>query len=365
MADVYDMGLERPRNCTAAVGALKKMVETHGGIANELRAAVEAYQDGHTADAQQMLCELAEQGVEVAQSNCAWLYYKGHALPRTVNATMRMLAVRRMLERAGQQGGADAHLRLGDMDWYGYGRTPNITAAAQHYFTASARRSQQASFALGYMHQFGKGVPRNLTLARRYYLKSGNRDHFTRYPSHFALALLAAQTVVEDLMILSVQVRSLSLSLALSVSLFVSLCAQCVHACAGALSFSLSGAAAQTIVEDRMLRSVQVCIVSISGCVCRSLSLCVHIERTHARMHFLSVSLVAVQLSLRMSCFSVRGGVWCPSPSLSPSHTHTHTHTLCLSLSLRMAHERVLSRPVSYGGADCCRGFLASVCCGV
>jgi len=269
MADVYDMGLERPRNCTAAVGALKKMVETHGGVANELRAAVEAYQDGHTADAQQMLCELAEQGVEVAQSNCAWLYYKGHALPRTANATMRMLAVRRMLERAGQQGGADAHLRLGDMDWYGYGRTPNITAAAQHYFTASARRSQQASFALGYMHQFGKGVPRNLTLARRYYLKSGNRDHFTRYPSHFALALVAAQTVVEDLMILSVQVRSLSLSLFLSLSLSLSLCVHNARMRAPAHSLSLS------LLWRRRLSSNIVCFGPYRCVLCLFLGVCV------------------------------------------------------------------------------------------
>ena len=43
LADVHDMGIERPRNCTAAVVALKKMVETHGGVANELRAAVQAY----------------------------------------------------------------------------------------------------------------------------------------------------------------------------------------------------------------------------------------------------------------------------------------------------------------------------------
>ena len=145
VADVYDLGIERPRNCTAAVVALKKMVETYGGVANELRAAVEAYQDGHVAEAQQMFCELAEQGVEVAQSNCAWLYSKGHALPKAVNETLRKLAVRRMFERAGQQGGGDAHLRLGDMDW----AVNNVTGAARHYKIAADRRSQQAAFSLG------------------------------------------------------------------------------------------------------------------------------------------------------------------------------------------------------------------------
>ncbi len=72
--------------------------------------------------------------VEVAQSNCAWLYLKGRGLPPPVNhtlrhavyllywfkstntdaaAVLRMRAVRQMFERAGQQGGGDAHLRLG------------------------------------------------------------------------------------------------------------------------------------------------------------------------------------------------------------------------------------------------------------
>jgi TPR repeat protein len=200
IADVHDMGIERPRNCTAAVMALKKMVETHGGVANELRAAVEAYQQGNTAEALSIFCELAEQGVEVAQSNCAWLYLKGVGLAKPVNATLRLLAVRRMFERAGQQGGGDAHLRLGDLEWSGLGKEANMTAAAEHYLIAAARRSQQASFALGYMHQFGKGVARNLTLARRFYKKSGNRDHFTRYPSNIALLLLAAQIQVEGVL---------------------------------------------------------------------------------------------------------------------------------------------------------------------
>ena len=198
LSDVHDMGLERPRNCTAAVVALKKMVETHGGVANELRSAVDAYKDGQVAEAHQVFCELAEQGVEVAQSNCAWLFFQGTGLPAPVNQTLRMLAVRHMLERAGQQGGADAHLRLGDMEWYGHGKAPNISAAAEHYFIAATRRSRQAAFSLGYLHQFGQGVRRNLTLARRYYKRSGHRDHFTRYPSYLALSLLAAQMWMEE-----------------------------------------------------------------------------------------------------------------------------------------------------------------------
>ena len=207
LADIHDMGLGRPRNCTAAVVALKKMVETHGGVANELRAAVEAYQGGHERAAHQMMCELAEQGIEVAQSNCAWLYFKGrHAAP-AANETLRMVAVGKMFARGGQQGGGDAHLRLGDMAWYGYAGPANLSAAAEHYKIAVARRSQQAAFALGYMHQFGKGVERNLTLAKRYYKRSGNLHHFTRYPAALALSLLAAQACVEHLLHLVVGVE--------------------------------------------------------------------------------------------------------------------------------------------------------------
>jgi len=200
VADVYDLGIEKPRNCTAAVESLKKLVETYGGVANDLREGVAMYQKGERKEAQQVFCELAEQGVEVAQSNCAWLYYKGTGLDPPANETLRMQAVRRMLERGAQQGGADAMLRLADMDWYGQGRPRNVSSAVERYRVASARRSQQAAYAMGYLHQFGIGVERNLTLARRMYLKSGTKDHFTRFPSHLALAVLRAQEFVEALL---------------------------------------------------------------------------------------------------------------------------------------------------------------------
>jgi len=200
VADVYDLGIERPRNCTAAVEALKKLVETYGGVANDLREGVAMYQQGEIKQAQQVFCELAEQGVEVAQSNCAWLFFKGVGLDPPVNRTLRLAAVRRMLERAAQQGGADAMLRLADMDWYGHGRPRNVTSAVERYRVAASRRSQQASYAMGYLYQFGIGVERNLTLARRMYLKSGTHEHFTRFPSYIALAVLRAQAAVESVL---------------------------------------------------------------------------------------------------------------------------------------------------------------------
>jgi hypothetical protein len=44
MADVHGQGIGRARNCTASVLQLKQLVETHAGVANELRDAVALYQ---------------------------------------------------------------------------------------------------------------------------------------------------------------------------------------------------------------------------------------------------------------------------------------------------------------------------------
>ena len=44
---------------------------------------------------------------------------QGRGANKTVNQTLRYLGVRQMFALGGQQGGADSHLRLGDMEWYG------------------------------------------------------------------------------------------------------------------------------------------------------------------------------------------------------------------------------------------------------
>jgi len=140
----------------------------------------------------------------VAQSNCAWLHLKGlsdraflRAGDAAVNATLRLLSARRMLERAAQQGGADSHLRLGDMDWYGMGRARNISAAAAHYAMAAGLRSQQGAYSLAYLHQFGVGVPRNHSAARRLFKRAGSREHLTQYAAQASLLLLDAQIAAE------------------------------------------------------------------------------------------------------------------------------------------------------------------------
>lgn len=92
-------------------------------------------------------------------------------MSKSENHTLRLLAVRRMFALGGQQGGADAHLRLGDMEWYGQGKDANISAAVEHYKLAASRRSHQASFIMGSLYHLGIGVQRNLTLARRMYKK--------------------------------------------------------------------------------------------------------------------------------------------------------------------------------------------------
>jgi SEL1 protein len=199
VAEANEFGIGRSRNCTAAVVALKKLAETWGGVAHELRDGVELYKQGNFAEARQLFCELAEQGVEVAQSNCAWLTLKGKGIQSPVNETRRFLAIRRMFALGGQQGGADSHLRLGDMEWYGQGREPNRTAAVEHYKLAASRRSHQASFIMGTLYHFGIVVERNLTLARRMYRKTGSSD-FTNVPSHLCLSLLTVQVWIETLM---------------------------------------------------------------------------------------------------------------------------------------------------------------------
>ena len=148
----------------------------------------------------------------------------------------------RLYNLAAEQGSAEAHLRLGDMYYYGdsagglaqgkeWGRRRRTTdtdeevarvrrailaakeraekeearrrraryvKAASHYRRASNLKSAQATFNLGYMHEHGQGVTKDWHLAKRCFDHAVTLNPDAAFPSRFAVAKLFASAYLSD-----------------------------------------------------------------------------------------------------------------------------------------------------------------------
>ena len=113
----------------------------------------------------------AEQGVEMAQSNAAWILDHGLGVGGELvknNEDRDRLALHYFTMSA-QQNNADSLLKLADYSYYGRGTDVDYEGSAAYYMQASEMRNPQAYFNLGFMHQFGLGLPQDFHLARRFY----------------------------------------------------------------------------------------------------------------------------------------------------------------------------------------------------
>jgi SEL1 protein len=166
---------------------------------------------GHYEEAVVAYIKAAEMGMEIGQSNAAWMLSRGYgvqgpaaaslamklhqraagqvrrlafgraALPAASGQIMPLIDVLLMRdrvaglesdERAAQsgiltmsccQGNVDALLQLGDSHWYGRGVNRSWSTAAQLYQAASKFGNAQALFNLGLMHEYGAGLPQVTT----------------------------------------------------------------------------------------------------------------------------------------------------------------------------------------------------------
>eukprot|EP00007_Cunea_sp_BSH-02190019_P006918 CAMPEP_0174233726 /NCGR_PEP_ID=MMETSP0417-20130205/3693_1 /TAXON_ID=242541 /ORGANISM="Mayorella sp, Strain BSH-02190019" /LENGTH=942 /DNA_ID=CAMNT_0015311989 /DNA_START=155 /DNA_END=2980 /DNA_ORIENTATION=+ len=205
-------------SCPAALRLMKRVAE-RGQMSDLMYDAHDSYTDGFVDDALIRYEMASEMGFEIAQSNAAWLYdMMGdtlstehfaplmHAFRRThPEATeeeallyARRTRALRFLYAASQQHSVEAHLRLGDYYYYGYGPLKvDHVIAASYYRRASEMRNAQATFNLGYMHEHGEGLAKDFFLAKRYYDQSAAMNPDATVPVQLMLIAWLAHYIYE------------------------------------------------------------------------------------------------------------------------------------------------------------------------
>ncbi|XP_068619197.1 LOW QUALITY PROTEIN: protein sel-1 homolog 1 [Battus philenor] len=197
LAQMHAQGLGVPRSCTTAVELLKNVCE-RGAWSARLMAAHAAWRARSADAALAQYLALAERGLEVAQSNAAFLLDSGES--RLFPGEQRYRRALQLWGRAAAQGCAGARVKLGDYHYYGLGTAPDLEAAAFHYRIASEQlHNAQATFNLGYMHERGLGLARDLHLAKRCYDLAADTAPEARLPAALALARLHAAAAVHRL----------------------------------------------------------------------------------------------------------------------------------------------------------------------
>ncbi|XP_045503038.1 protein sel-1 homolog 1 isoform X2 [Colias croceus] len=197
LAQLHAQGLGVMRSCTTATELFKNVCE-RGPWSSRLMSAHGAWRarDAHSALLQYLA--LAERGLEVAQTNAAYLLDDGGVgLFPPAERWQRAL---QLWARGAAQGCAPARLKLGDYHYYGLGTPPDLEAAAHHYRIASEQlHNAQATFNLGYMHERGLGLARDIHLAKRCYDLAADAAPEARLPAALALARLSAVTALSSL----------------------------------------------------------------------------------------------------------------------------------------------------------------------
>lgn len=194
MGQMHQQGFGSAPNCALAVKFLKSVAE-RGVPSLALSPAHHAYRKGQVERAIVMYARAAEQGLEVAQSNSAWLLNQNI---ENYDDTLRQLAMRHF-EHAAAQGSTEAERILGDYHYYGTTNksVPNFALAVKHYQVASDSGDAQATFNLGFMHEHGLGLPKDLHLAKRYYDQSRTLSADGMFATELALASLKVHFYLE------------------------------------------------------------------------------------------------------------------------------------------------------------------------
>ncbi|XP_059047459.1 protein sel-1 homolog 1 [Achroia grisella] len=197
LAYMHAQGLGVLRSCTTAVELFKNVCE-RGPWSSRLMLAHAAWRARSTSSSLLQYLALAERGLEVAQSNAAYLLDEGAAGPYA--AGERLPRALQLWARAAAQGSATARVKLGDYHYYGLGTPRDLDAAAHHYRIASEQlHNAQAMFNLGYMHERGLGLAQDVHLAKRCYDLAADTAPEARLPAALALARLNALGALNQL----------------------------------------------------------------------------------------------------------------------------------------------------------------------
>lgn len=114
---MYAHGIGVQQHCPSAVKFLRQVSEQSPAIGQRIRKAHKSYREGTIDLALWNYLVAAEAGVELAQSNAAWLMERGHCLG--LDQLSCAYASVRMWKAASKQGNSDANIRVGDFHYYG------------------------------------------------------------------------------------------------------------------------------------------------------------------------------------------------------------------------------------------------------
>ncbi|XP_050551633.1 protein sel-1 homolog 1 isoform X1 [Spodoptera frugiperda] len=198
LGQMHAQGLGVMRSCTTAVELFKNVCE-RGGWGSRLMLAHAGWRARDSDSALLQYLALAERGLEIAQTNAAFLLDNGEV--RLFSESERWARALQLWSRAASQGSGAARVKLGDYHYYGLGTQQDLEAAAYHYRIASEQlHNAQATFNLGYMHERGLGLAQDAHLAKRCYDLAAESSPDARLPAALALARLNAATALSQIL---------------------------------------------------------------------------------------------------------------------------------------------------------------------
>lgn len=126
--------------------------------------------------------QASELGMEVAQSNAAWMLQRGFGHSGPLAAAVATA----MYRRSAEQGNVMSLLQLGDCYYYGAGVEQDWVRASAIFYEAYKLGSPEAMFNLGFMHEYGAGVPKDMSLALRFYNMAKHTNADAALPVYLA-----------------------------------------------------------------------------------------------------------------------------------------------------------------------------------
>eukprot|EP00593_Proboscia_inermis_P004561 CAMPEP_0171320250 /NCGR_PEP_ID=MMETSP0816-20121228/102858_1 /TAXON_ID=420281 /ORGANISM="Proboscia inermis, Strain CCAP1064/1" /LENGTH=389 /DNA_ID=CAMNT_0011816881 /DNA_START=95 /DNA_END=1264 /DNA_ORIENTATION=+ len=114
---MFAKGIGTPKNCAVATKYLKQIAESSPSISRKLRSGYRRYKSGQYEAALRNYMSAAEAGIELAQSNAAWLLERGNCLNLDKENCVR--ASVRYWKASTRQGNMEAGLHVGDFHYFG------------------------------------------------------------------------------------------------------------------------------------------------------------------------------------------------------------------------------------------------------
>ena len=201
LAEIYNHGIGRGRDCGHATAYYKAVAEKAEVFHSSFIEANEAYDSGGKETALIDYMMAAEQGYEQGQVNVAFMLDEHKSIlpldsllpwkkPRSSLLKNTFLALL-YWTRSARQRNIDSMVKTGDYYMNGYGVPKDLEKAASCYEAAQdMQHSAQAAWNLGWMHENGVGIDQDYHLAWRYYMMALDISDESYLPVQLSLSRL-------------------------------------------------------------------------------------------------------------------------------------------------------------------------------